>query len=260
ISRKNFNEVENISRSGKGVSITADDKYMVFIGEKCQKDYIYLYNFRKNRFKRLKVPFEIIDSADISPDGEKIIFVAMKDGFRNIYSIDTGGSNLVKLTEETGDVSDATISPDGRFVVFSKEVKVNSETKSYQRDLWLLALEDSSTIKLTGIPNDETSPCISPDNKMVVFVSDQDDIYNLYSVDLETNDIKRLTQVIGGNFNPSFSNDGKKIIFSSFRYGEKHLYIADIDNFDRKPVFHLSTILEVSTQSVTQVPAVKPYR
>jgi Tol biopolymer transport system component len=260
ISRKNFNKVENTSRSGKGISITADDNYMIFIGEKLQKDYVYLYDFRKNRFKKLKIPFEIIDSADISPDGEKIIFVAMKDGFRNIYSINTDGGNLVKLTEGTDDVSDARISPDGKFVVFSKEVRVDSEAKYYQRDLWMLSLEDSSTVKLTGMPNDETSPCISPDNKTVVFVSDQDNVYNLYSVDLETKDIKRLTRVIGGNFNPSFSNDGKKIIFSSFRYGEKHIYTADIDNFDHKPVFQLPATPGVSTQSLTQVPEVKPYR
>lgn len=260
INNKMFDEIENINTSGRGISISGDDKYMVFVGEKCQRDYIYLFDLQKSRLRKIKVPFDIIDSADISRNGKKIIFVAMKDGCRNIYSANMEGGDIKQLTEGTDDISDAVLSHNGEFIVYSKESKVLSAENKYQRDLWLLSLEDNTSKRITGMPNDEISPAIAPNDSKVIFVSDRDNINDLYEIDLANNKISRVTEVIGGAFNPSYSKSGERIVFSSFRKGEKSIFVHNMTDSGDYSIVESSLVITVEPAISTDTINSRPYR
>ncbi|OGS20739.1 MAG: hypothetical protein A3J83_00650 [Elusimicrobia bacterium RIFOXYA2_FULL_40_6] len=231
---KKRNTVEYIESDQKALSATPDGRYLVFVGEKEQKNYIYLYNFEEKKLKTIRTGFDIINSADISADGKKILFIAMSSGYDNIYSCDIEGNNVTKIFGDFNDVSDAVFSKDVSFIVFTKEILTGNPDKPYQRKLFSLNLADSSCEQLTDFENDQYSPSVSPDNENLVFVSDKDGVNNLYSLNLKTKETKKLTDVIGGNFDPVFSNDGKHIAFSSFRKGSRHIYISEASSFDGK--------------------------
>ncbi|MFN3966191.1 MAG: hypothetical protein ACK4JE_00630, partial [Endomicrobiia bacterium] len=238
IGHKDIDYIENINDTGKMISISGDDRYLVFIGEKEQKDYIYVYDLKMQKLNKLSVGFNIINSACISFSGEKIVFIAMQGGYNNIFTCDIQGKNIKKIFSSFDNVSDVVLSKDEKFIVFSKETKTDNLHRPYQRDIYILELEDNKLTQLTYFEYDEFSPSVSPDNEIVVFVSDKDGIYNLYAININTKETKKLTNVIGGNFDPSFSNDGKLLAFSSYRNGEKHIYIADINNFENKSIFY----------------------
>jgi len=260
INIKNIDDVESIHTTGRGLSVTSDNKYLLFIGNKSRKDYIYLYNLTINRFRRIDIPITIIQSAVIDYDGEKIYFVGMDKTETDIYSMNIDGTNLVKLTDGVSYVSDVSVSNDNRYLVFSQEILTDSQTRPYQKDLMLMDLETKSITKLTNLPNDEITPSFAPDNKTVVFISDKDNIYNIYTVNIETKEIKCITKNIGGDFNPTFSKDGKKIVFSSFRNNEKHIYIADSDKFNESQIVY-SAPQELSlTKDTKPFPKSRPYR
>ncbi|MBK8388952.1 MAG: PD40 domain-containing protein [Saprospiraceae bacterium] len=57
---------------------------------------------------------------------------------------------------------DPSISPDGKFVVFS-----------YDGDLWKVDSEGGQAWRLTGMKGEETLPRISPDGKWIAFSASQ---------------------------------------------------------------------------------------
>jgi hypothetical protein len=226
---KQFDSVEHISTSGRGLSMTGDGRYLVFVGEKTQKDYIFILDLENNTLSRVEQPVTIINSADITKDGARIYFVGMQAARTAVFSCAPDGTGFTRHTFFYDDVSDAAVSPDGTHVVFSREKRTDSIEKPYQRDLYLLDIKSARTTQLTDMKNDETSPVFSPDGNKVLFVSDRDGVNDLYVTDVRTGGINKLTQVIGGNFNPVFSPDGKYIAFSSHRKGERRIYLAETD-------------------------------
>jgi Tol biopolymer transport system component len=262
VNLKDFSEVENIGRNAPGLSVSADGRQLVFVGEKLQKDYICVYDTAKNKIRKLNLPFEVINSAQISPDGKNIVFTAMKDCYTNLYLLSTEGGDekLAQLTDGIEDVSAAVFSPDGKSVAFSKEARTDSREKMYQRDLWLLSLSDKSAVKLTDLPNDETAPCFSPNGRELLFCNDQDYIHNLYSFDLGTKETKKLTNTIGGIYNPVFSPGGDKVAFSAFRNGEMHIYLGSRDKLEPREFARMSPPLPLNYLTSTMAAAPKPYK
>ena len=229
-----FDSVENINTENKTLDISKDGKCMLFTGEKEQKDYIYVYDMKNGMLKTINSGINIINSVCFYTDSKTILFTGMQDGYNNIYSVDITGNNLKQITNTMDDKSDIAVSGDGKFIVFSQEETVNSKTKPYQRNLYTLEMITGKITRITDFEGDETSPCISEDNRTIIFVSDKDGINNLYKLNIETGEINRLTNVTGGNFNPELSPDGQHIVFSSFHKGEKHLYIAAITEFENQ--------------------------
>jgi len=227
VGQKDKGELEYLNNSGRGLSVSKDNNYLVFVGEKQQKDYIYLYNYHKKDLSKIKTGFDVINSADISYDGSKILFVALGGGYTGIYTCDINGTAIKQVFKDLNDVSDARFSKDGTFMVFTKETKTSSSKKPYQKDLYKYIFDSNELIQLTDMEGDEFSPDISPDGSKIIFVSDSDGMYNLYEFDINTKQTKKLTNIVGGNFNPSFSNSGKSIAFSSYRKGSRQIYIAE---------------------------------
>ncbi len=64
IGHKDIDYVENINDNGKTISISGNDRYLVFIGEKEQKDYIYVYDLKMRKLNKLSVGFDIINAAN----------------------------------------------------------------------------------------------------------------------------------------------------------------------------------------------------
>jgi hypothetical protein len=74
--------------------------------------------------------------------------------------------------------------------------------------------------EITRVTNDDAvtiTPAWHPDDKRLLYVSDRDGVYNLYSHHLETGEVQRLTNVLTGVFFPDVSDDGDKIVMTEYR-------------------------------------------
>ena len=58
-----------------------------------------------------------------SPDGQTIVYHAKVDGVQQVMLMKTDGTPLKRLTDGKGDSYDPSYSPDGRFVLFFREVE-----------------------------------------------------------------------------------------------------------------------------------------
>ncbi|MEA3307480.1 MAG: hypothetical protein U9Q34_06815, partial [Elusimicrobiota bacterium] len=194
---------------------------------------------------RIRVP-ELMEmrQPSFSKNASKIVFIGMHEGFNDVYEIDfkpalfnkdISLNDIKRLTNNKDDESSPAYSPDGNFVAYSCEVEREG---LFERDICLVDRGGniSKEIELKG---DQYDPIFSPNGKSLVFISDDDNIFEIYKKDLENEKIYRMTRTRGGNFAPAYSGDGKFIYFSSFRHGNMNIFKADIRNFlyEELPLF-----------------------
>ncbi len=113
--------------------------------------------------------------------------------------------------------SDATLSPDGRWVVYV-QTSIDSAQNRYVRDLYAAAVDGSSKRRLTWTPqSNEGSPAFSPDGRHLAFVARREgderaaEIYVLPFT--EPGEARRVTALAKGTQRPVWSPDGTRIAF-----------------------------------------------
>lgn len=97
----------------------------------------------------------------VSPDGRYIVFVSDRAGPRNIWRVDSDGSNPVRLT--TGIIDTwPSCSPDGRWVVYASNI-------SGKPSLLKVPIDGGDTVQLTTNNSELIAPSISPDGKLIAY-------------------------------------------------------------------------------------------
>src|SRR5438093_531505 len=101
------------------------------------------------------------------PDGSRIVFHARRKddqqkGFatRNVWSVGADGSGEKKLTGGTKDEYHASLSPDGKKLLFVSELNGS-------RDIWLADADGQNPVPLTDDPGTEDQPAWSPDGRQI---------------------------------------------------------------------------------------------
>lgn len=227
-----------IHSEGHALSWSPDGEKIAFVGEKKEKNYLYIINLRKHKLNRLRLPLEVLRSPCFSHKGDRIVFVGMGGGINDLYLVDANGKNLVKLTSDESDEDYPVFSPDDKKIAYVSE-------REKQKDLFLLDLETLETTRLTSTPSDEIDPSWSPDGDSIIYIGDYAGIYNIYRMDVsclgedvqEDNlelDIFQLTDVKVGVFTPEISPDGRHLLFASYRYEEMNIHRGE---FPQEQVF-----------------------
>lgn len=164
----------------------------------------------------------------------------------NIYTADKDGSNLMKLTDNRGYDAEATVSPDGQWIVFTS-------LRSGDLDLWLMRPDGSGLRQITNRVGYDGGAFFSPDSKRLVFRSsafkNDEEIeeykqllkeglvaptnMEIHVCDIDGNNLRQVTNLGKANWAPYFHPSGEKIIFSSNHHSDKgwdfQLYMINVD-------------------------------
>jgi Tol biopolymer transport system component len=165
---------------------------------------------------------------DIAPNGRWLVFTSTRAGGPDLYAASFDGSNPRRLTQD-GQSGWAGISPDGRRLLFQRQVKGGLQ----------VMLADSvfdPQGRPTGIKHERVltesggfSPCWHPDGRHVLFAAttDKGDT-ELFIMRIDGSRPTRLTFTPGVDMLPALSPDGRWLIWTSAR-GADHapqLYLA----------------------------------
>jgi serine/threonine protein kinase len=136
---------------------------------------------------------------------ERLIFSAMAQTKLNISRINADGSDLVRLTTNTGDNYTPAASADGRYVVFSSN-------RDGHFNLWRMNADDGSDLKQLTFTDANFYPSISPDDHWVAYDNQQLNKKSVWRVPLQGGPSTRVAEKYRM---PAYSPDGQ---FLAARY------------------------------------------
>ncbi len=176
----------------------------------------------------------LTSSAEFSPGGDRVAFVAKSGGRDAIYVINARTGRIErKWVPEMNGVQSPSWSPDGRRIVFTG--LLGGISNLY---VWYLATNEMEA--LTSDKHARLHPSWSPDGRTIAFATDESpetdfdrlvfDELRLGLYEVESGKIRVLEEGGEGfNINPVWSPDGRSLAFLSTRTGVFNVFLYDLE-------------------------------
>ena len=171
-----------------------------------------------------------------SPDGEQIAFTGMRGGFSDLYVMSLPDGTTKPLTHDAYSDLQPSWSPDGTRLAFTSDRFTSSLTDlTFGRYLLGTVNVDSGEVEFLGGTSTGKSidPQWCPDGSCLYFVSDADDVNNVYRLETGSREAARLTSVITGvsgvsPLSPSISlgADGQRMAFAVYAKGRYEIRVT----------------------------------
>jgi WD40 repeat protein len=137
----------------------------------------------------------------------KITFQSNQDGDYEVFTVDSAGGSLAKLTNNTTFTDgDPAWSPDGSTIAFATNRDGNYE-------IYTMSATGSNLQRLTTNSSTDGQPSWSPTGAQITFASDRDGNFEIYKMDANGSNQLRLTTNAVEDSYPAWSPDGTKIAF-----------------------------------------------
>lgn len=229
---------------------SADGKQLIYQAtkDKYTCDQIFTMNIDGSNSKLVSTGDGRTTCAYFFPDGKRIVYASTHDddddcppnpdrskgyvwGVFNAYDIyvaNADGSKPKKLAATDGYDAEATISPDGKEIVFTS-------SRDGDLEIYIMNADGSNVRRITNEKGYDGGAFFSPDGKMLVYrafhPTDPKEIaegeallkeqlvkpskMELFVINTDGTGKRQLTHNGAANFAPFFTPDGKKILFSS---------------------------------------------
>lgn len=151
----------------------------------------------------------------VSTGTTKVAFASDRDGNLEIYTMDTDGGNLTRLTENTAEDFGPAWSPDGLSLAFVSNRDGNNE-------IYVMNADGTNQRRLTNNSAEDLNPAWQPDGLKIAFTSRRDGNDEIYLMNPDGSDQVNLTHDPSDDMQPAFSPDSAILVFASNRSGGKY--------------------------------------
>jgi TolB protein len=150
---------------------------------------IYILELPTKKLRRLTNNYAIDTSPTFSPNSREIAFVSDRSGNPQIYVMDIYGSNIRRLTFHGSYNTSPAWSPRGDIIAYVSRDEDNSQ------QIAITDPYDFSPVRLTYYGNNE-EPSWSPDGLHIVYSSNRNGWYELYTMNWDGSRKRKLTSSI----------------------------------------------------------------
>jgi TolB protein len=244
-----------------------DSKQLVFQskrdGHRC--DRIYTMNIDGSAVKQVSNGEGRTTCAYFFKGGKRIVYASTHSGGRDcppepdrskgyvwpvygdyeLYTAKADGSDIQRLTDVAGYDAEATVSPNGKKIVFTSE-------RNGDLDLYSMDIDGRNLKRLTDAVGYDGGAFYSPDSKMIVYrrstpkteseiarykeLLSQDlvvpTIFEIWVMNADGSNKRQVTRLDAASFAPFFTPDGKRIIFCTNYFDETRATRRGQPNFD----------------------------
>ena len=189
---------------------------------------IYEVNIASGVITQLTDRLGNLNSPEISPDGNTIIFKLSIPNENQLWLMNRDGTNLRQIINVTG--WDPTWSPDGLYILFASDMEGSVQ-------LFRVKLDGSELLKISNLPAIRGRSDWSPDGNFIVTYSGQPWNRDVYIMNVDGSNTRVLSPTGGNSQGPSISPDGQWVVFTSYfdQYRVDNgceIYIMRIDGTD----------------------------
>jgi WD40 repeat protein len=198
-----------------GISWSPDETSIVLAGKSGGRDCLVIVNYPSGRVrKRLFPDVDGIYSPVFSPDGNRIAFVGLKDGYSDIYVFDLRTGRPSRKTADIYEDRDPSFSSSGDTILF---VSDRPDGDIWQPGDYAVFLRTDSTAPLRVTPRADylAYPSFLPGDRRIAFVT-SDSSYDMYVYSLDENRVIQRTDFLGGVYYPTFSKDGDRLVLAYY--------------------------------------------
>ena len=177
----------------------------------------------------------------------------------DIYVADADGSNPEVLIGGDGYDTEATVSPDGKWIVFTS-------TRSGDLELWRYEVETGDLLQLTDELGYDGGAFFGPNSDKIVWrasrpTGESADKYrdllandvvepgalNIFVSDIDGSNVQQVTDLPGANWAPFFHPSGEKILFTTNHHQDAgrgrifDIFMVNLDGSEMEQVTHSGT-------------------
>ena len=177
----------------------------------------------------------------------------------DIYVADPDGSNPEILIGGEGYDTEATVSPDGKWIIFTS-------TRSGDLELWRYEIATGELLQLTDELGYDGGAFFGPNSEKIVWrasrptgeaadkyrdLLDNDVVepgaLNIFIADIDGSNVQQVTDLPGANWAPFFHPSGEKVLFTSNHHQDAgrgrifDIFMVNLDGSDMEQVTHSGT-------------------
>ena len=173
-------------------------------------------------------------SPSISPDGKQVLFHSFREGFSNIYIMNSDGSSQKKITIGGQHDQFPKWAPDGSKIVFQSNRNGNTQ-------IFLMNPDGSDQHPITNSSFNSLSASWSPDSDNILYISNSNGSKQIWKINPEDLNPIQISQSLDDKSNPAYSPDGIKIIYTSNKSGSQEIYIINSDGSEEKKLTNVTS-------------------
>jgi Tol biopolymer transport system component len=155
-------------------------------------------------------------------DGLAIAFMSDRTGSNEIYVMNSDGSGLMRLTNDSNDDLHPAWSPDRTKIAWYS-------TRAGNTDIYVMNADGSNVRRLTDAPDPDAHPAWSPDGKQIAFQCVTNSQYDICMVNADGSNLRKITDTPWHEFDPIWAPNGARLAFDSFQSGSQQIWVMNVD-------------------------------
>jgi Tol biopolymer transport system component/DNA-binding winged helix-turn-helix (wHTH) protein len=200
--------------------------------EETRQRQLYFITYPEGELHRLTNDVQGFNSFSMTADGNSGVASRTYDN-RRIWIIPADGlGEPTAITSDTEKHFDSVEWAGGDYLVFDQD-----ENSSYKgRNIWRMRPDGSERKQLTFGESGNTQPTLSPDGRMIAFVSYRTGKSQLWRMDIDGGGLMQLTELPHNISKPRFTHNGQYIYFDAWVNGMNQVWRCSPDGRDPAPV------------------------
>ncbi|HTK51428.1 MAG TPA: protein kinase [Gemmatimonadaceae bacterium] len=215
-----------MTRAFAGVAVSPDGgRLAVTIESNDDRSAIWVYDLARHTLVRLTADGELAFRPEWAPDGSRVLFSSdhgSRNGQRSLFAMHADGSDSMHLIiASPRHAQEISWSARGNMLAF----RDGFDDGRTRRDIYALAIGDTTRRVVVATKADEFNPAVSPDGRWLAFASDESGRNEVYLTRFPEGGARQQVSTDGGS-SPVWAHDGRTLYF---RNAKGMIIATDVD-------------------------------